>query len=84
MTGGFNFVNPFSVLESPGTTAGDFYTQNFEKKAAPGRIVLNLGPQHPSTHGVLRVLCELDGEYVARAEPVLGYLHRMHEKMGEV
>jgi NADH-quinone oxidoreductase subunit D len=82
--GSFSFVNPFSVLESPGTTAGDFYTQSFEKKAAPGRVILNLGPQHPSTHGVLRVLCELDGEYVARAEPVLGYLHRMHEKMGEV
>jgi NADH-quinone oxidoreductase subunit D len=82
--GSLNFVNPFGVWENPGSTAGDFYAVNFEKKAVSGRVILNLGPQHPSTHGVLRVLVELDGEYVARAEPVLGYLHRMHEKMGEV
>lgn len=44
---------------------------------------LNLGPQHPATHGVLRVVLTMDGEYVMRAEPVLGYVHRMHEKMGE-
>jgi NADH-quinone oxidoreductase subunit D len=64
--------------------AGDFYTENFAKTAQEGSLILNLGPQHPSTHGVLRVLVELDGEYVLRAEPVLGYLHRMHEKMAEV
>ena len=63
---------------------GDFYTVNFQKGAREGTLILNMGPQHPSTHGVLRVLLELDGEYVVRAEPVLGYLHRMHEKMGEV
>ncbi|OHE24576.1 MAG: NADH dehydrogenase [Syntrophus sp. GWC2_56_31] len=44
---------------------------------------MNLGPQHPSTHGVLRVVLKMDGEYIERAEPVLGYLHRMHEKMAE-
>jgi len=44
---------------------------------------VNLGPQHPSTHGVLRVVVKMDGEYVLSAEPVLGYLHRMHEKMAE-
>ncbi len=44
---------------------------------------LNMGPQHPSTHGVLRVLLEMDGEYVVAAQPVLGYGHRMHEKMAE-
>lgn len=63
---------------------GDFYTQNFQKGARENTLILNLGPQHPSTHGVLRVILELDGEYVVRAEPVLGYLHRMHEKMAEV
>ncbi len=47
-------------------------------------LVLNMGPQHPSTHGVLRVVLKLDGEYVLEAEPVIGYGHRMHEKMGEV
>jgi NADH-quinone oxidoreductase subunit D len=80
----FNFINPLSVMEDPGSIAGDFYTQNFEKSANPKHLILNLGPQHPSTHGVLRVIVELDGEYVVRAEPVLGYLHRMHDKMGEV
>jgi NADH-quinone oxidoreductase subunit D len=38
-------------------------------------MVLNMGPQHPSTHGVLRVLLELDGEVVVKAEPIIGYLH---------
>jgi NADH-quinone oxidoreductase subunit D len=46
-------------------------------------FVLNLGPQHPATHGVLRVKLTMDGEYVVRAEPICGYIHRMHEKMGE-
>ncbi len=46
-------------------------------------FVLNLGPQHPATHGVLRVKLTMDGEYINRAEPVPGYIHRMHEKMGE-
>jgi NADH-quinone oxidoreductase subunit D len=54
--------------------------------AVPGEretFVINLGPQHPATHGVLRVKLTMDGEYVVRAEPVPGYIHRMHEKMGE-
>jgi NADH-quinone oxidoreductase subunit D len=46
-------------------------------------FVLNLGPQHPATHGVLRVKLTMDGEYIDKAEPVCGYIHRMHEKMGE-
>jgi NADH-quinone oxidoreductase subunit D len=46
-------------------------------------FILNLGPQHPATHGVLRVKLELDGEYIVRAESVPGYCHRMHEKMAE-
>ena len=44
---------------------------------------LNLGPQHPSTHGVLRVLLEMDGEFITKAEPVIGYGHRGHEHMAE-
>ncbi len=46
-------------------------------------FVLNMGPQHPATHGVLRVKLTMDGEYIVKAEPVCGYIHRMHEKMGE-
>jgi|UniRef100_A0A7C3SI81 NADH-quinone oxidoreductase subunit D len=46
-------------------------------------MVLNVGPQHPSTHGVLRVLVELDGELMVRAEPDIGYLHRGIEKLCE-
>lgn len=46
-------------------------------------LSLNLGPQHPSTHGVLRVLLELDGETVVNARPDIGYLHRGIEKLAE-
>ncbi len=46
-------------------------------------FVLNLGPQHPATHGVLRIKLTMDGEYITRAEPITGYIHRMQEKMGE-
>jgi NADH-quinone oxidoreductase subunit D len=46
-------------------------------------FVLNLGPQHPAAHGVLRVLMTMDGEWIQRAEPIIGYIHRMQEKMGE-
>ncbi len=46
-------------------------------------ITLNMGPQHPSTHGVLRVILRLDGEVVTACDPVIGYLHRGVEKLGE-
>jgi NADH-quinone oxidoreductase subunit D len=46
-------------------------------------MVLNLGPQHPATHGVLRVLLRLDGETIISAESELGYLHRGYEKLAE-
>ncbi len=46
-------------------------------------LVLNMGPQHPSTHGVLRVILKLDGEKVMGTECVIGYLHRGVEKIGE-
>src|SRR4029453_13435649 len=47
-------------------------------------MTLNIGPQHPSTHGVLRIVLELDGEEIIRAEPVIGYMHRGAEKLAEV
>ena len=47
-------------------------------------LVLNMGPQHPSTHGVLRLLLELDGETIVRCQPDIGYLHTGIEKEFEV
>ena len=47
------------------------------------RMIMNMGPQHPSTHGVLRLVLELDGEQVTRSKPVIGYLHTGMEKTGE-
>jgi NADH-quinone oxidoreductase subunit D len=47
------------------------------------RMVLNMGPSHPATHGVLRLVLELDGEVITRAQPDVGYLHRGDEKIAE-
>ncbi len=47
-------------------------------------MVLNIGPQHPSTHGVLRLRLTLDGERIVQAEPIVGYMHRGAEKLFEV
>ncbi|MCD6290061.1 MAG: NADH-quinone oxidoreductase subunit D [Anaerolineae bacterium] len=55
-------------------TTGDLPTE---------RIVVNFGPQHPSTHGVFRMIVTLEGETIVGLEPEVGYLHRNHEKIGE-
>ncbi len=47
------------------------------------RMIMNMGPQHPSTHGVLRLVLEMDGETILRSKPVIGYLHTGMEKTGE-
>ncbi len=47
------------------------------------RILVNMGPQHPSTHGVFRMVIAVEGENVVGLEPEMGYLHRCHEKIGE-
>lgn len=47
------------------------------------RMIMNMGPQHPSTHGVLRLVLEMDGETITRSKPVIGYLHTGMEKTGE-
>jgi len=52
-------------------------------KMKTDHVVVNLGPHHPSTHGVLRVAVTLNGETVMGLKPVMGYLHRNHEKIGE-
>ncbi len=50
---------------------------------APNRWILNFGPQHPATHTTLRIILELDGERIVRANPHIGYLHSGFEKLGE-
>jgi NADH-quinone oxidoreductase subunit D len=52
-------------------------------EATEGRMILSMGPQHPSTHGVLQVVTEIEGETVTRAEPEIGYLHTGIEKSAE-
>lgn len=57
-----------------------------EVEADPGEdqtMIINMGPQHPSTHGVLRLMLELQGETVLRCKPIIGYLHTGMEKTGE-
>ena len=54
-----------------------------EPALAEEHMLVNIGPQHPATHGVLRLVVELDGETVVRCIPHLGYLHSGFEKLGE-
>ncbi|MEM7645546.1 MAG: NADH-quinone oxidoreductase subunit C, partial [Pseudomonadota bacterium] len=56
---------------------------NYVDKNEEGLVPLNIGPSHPATHGTLRVMAELKGEYINRANVELGYLHRCFEKMAE-
>ena len=67
--------------------------QYIAAKAADARVnveletagmILNMGPQHPATHGTLRIVAKLDGEQVVAAEPIAGYMHRGYEKLTEV
>ena len=47
------------------------------------KLILNMGPSHPATHGVLRLILEMDGEIITKATPDIGYLHRGDEKIAE-
>ena len=58
----------------------DIAAERADNPVRPRRMLLNMGPQHPSTHGVLRLILELDGETVVKAEPDIGYLHTGIEK----
>jgi NADH-quinone oxidoreductase subunit D len=64
----------------PGITVLD----DDQAQSGPRRMVLNMGPQHPSTHGVLRLVVELDGETIVKCQPDIGYLHTGIEKEFEV
>lgn len=59
-------------------SGGDW--QNLPAAVEDDKMIINMGPQHPSTHGVLRLLLEMDGEIVTKATPVIGYLHTGIEK----
>ncbi len=65
---------PLAVPAGDGNGAGGLQTD---------QLVVNLGPQHPSTHGVFRMVVSLEGETIRHLEPVMGYLHRNHEQIGE-
>jgi NADH-quinone oxidoreductase subunit D len=69
-------IPPTATLENVPETEG--------ASGGPRRMVLNMGPQHPSTHGVLRLLLELDGETITSCKPDIGYLHTGIEKEFEV
>ena len=71
-----------SETDTPGVTTAEAETPAGQPEVTPGprRMVLNMGPQHPSTHGVLRLLLELDGETIVSAQPDIGYLHTGIEK----
>ena len=58
-------------------------TENKKPGGGSKEVLLNLGPQHPSTHGVLRLVLEMEGEIVSRIDPFIGYLHRGTEKLAE-
>ena len=64
-------------------TEREIIYQDRPKRGETETMEINLGPQHPSTHGVLRIVVELDGETVLKVVPHLGYLHRGIEKMAE-
>jgi NADH-quinone oxidoreductase subunit D len=71
-----------SVLRVPEAMPGDPAHVDIESPDDE-TMIINFGPQHPSTHGVLRLMMELDGETVLRSKPVIGYLHTGMEKTGE-
>ncbi|MFZ1056895.1 MAG: NADH dehydrogenase (quinone) subunit D [Opitutaceae bacterium] len=64
-------------------TFSDSAARNAEGEFEAEKMSLSMGPSHPSTHGVLRLQMELDGEIVTKADPVIGYLHRGDEKIAE-
>jgi NADH-quinone oxidoreductase subunit D len=82
--------DPLLMVDTPATIydAVPPYPPQTEREAEfyalrGGEMLINLGPQHPSTHGVLRVVLKIDGERVVDLDPVLGYLHRGVEKICE-
>src|SRR5260370_33863260 len=73
-------------IESPGpatrVVAADAALHQWDDDIGE-KMVLNMGPSHPATHGVLRLVLELDGEIITKATPDIGFLHRGDEKIAE-
>ncbi len=77
-----------TTTETPGFEVDPALYRNLEGaqvnvEVDNGDMILNLGPQHPATHGTLRLVVRLDGERVVAADPVIGYMHRGYEKLSE-
>ena len=68
-------------IQTGSDVVDDYFIE--EETSEDERMIVNMGPQHPSTHGVLRLQVELEGEVVRRVKPVIGYLHTGMEKTGE-
>ena len=75
------------AFEDQRTTVYKINPEHPESESLPTlrteELLLNMGPQHPSTHGVLKVILELEGERLVKSTPVKGYLHRGVEKLAE-
>jgi NADH-quinone oxidoreductase subunit D len=79
-------LSPQGLVPGQGAELGDTIFESLDSLGVvedENLLTLNLGPQHPSTHGVFRVVMQLQGETVIGAIPVMGYLHRSSEKLGE-
>ena len=75
-----------TTLEQPDTLARTIQTiedANLADELVGEKLTINMGPSHPSTHGVLRIILDLDGEIITKATPDVGYLHRGDEKIAE-
>jgi NADH-quinone oxidoreductase subunit D len=79
---------PADALTTPGFQVGPgaltpLADARVDVELDTGDMILNMGPQHPATHGTLRLVVRLDGERVVSADPVIGYMHRGYEKLSE-
>lgn len=75
--------NPEAGMDFRPTQGLDAAVELPEPEIGSEHMLINIGPQHPATHGVLRLVCELDGETVVKVTPHIGFLHTGFEKLGE-